>query len=111
MSESSSSLVRFALANADIARVHLANHEYEQAVEKAELALTLSGDDSLATPDPSMVTSLRLSAHLTAGLSYYYLKSMDQAIDMFRDALHEAENDPEVVCLLAQVLWAKECCS
>ncbi|KAF4983802.1 hypothetical protein F66182_17050, partial [Fusarium sp. NRRL 66182] len=29
------------------------------------------------------------------------------AIDMFRDALHEAENDPEVVCLLAQVLWAK----
>ncbi|KAE8548695.1 hypothetical protein EYB25_009076 [Talaromyces marneffei] len=107
VSESSSSLLRFALANADIARVHLANHEYDQAVEKAELALTLSGDDGLTTPDPGMVTSLRLSAHLTAGLAYYYLKSMDQAIDMFRDALHEAENDPEVVCLLAQVLWAK----
>ncbi|KUL84578.1 hypothetical protein ZTR_08770 [Talaromyces verruculosus] len=107
VSESSSSLVRFALVNADIARVHLANHEYEQAVEKAELALTLSGDDSLTTPDPGTVTSLRLSAHLTAGLAYYYLKSMDQAIDMFRDALHEADNDPEVVCLLAQVLWAK----
>ncbi|EED12393.1 translation repressor/antiviral protein Ski3, putative [Talaromyces stipitatus ATCC 10500] len=107
VSESSSSLIRFALANADIARVHLANHEYEQAVEKAELALTLSGDDNLSTPDPGMVTSLRLSSHLTAGLAYYYLKSMDQAIDMFRDALHEAENDPDVVCLLAQVLWAK----
>lgn len=32
---------------------------------------------------------------------------MDQAIDMFRDALQEAENDPDVICLLAQVLWAK----
>lgn len=32
---------------------------------------------------------------------------MDNAIDMFRDALQEADNAPEVVCLLAQVLWAK----
>jgi superkiller protein 3 len=106
-SESSSSLIRFALSNSDIARVHLANHEYEKAAEKAETALSLSGDDGLVTPDPDLVTRLRLSAHLTAGLAYYYLRSMDQAIDMFRDALQEAENDPHVVCLLAQVLWAK----
>lgn len=105
--ESPSTLVRFALASADVARVHLANGEFEAAAEKAETALSLSAEDEAAAVNPDAVGKLRLSAHLTAGLAYYYLKSMDQAIDMFRDALHEAENAPEVVCLLAQVLWAK----
>ncbi|KAH8693970.1 putative translation repressor/antiviral protein Ski3 [Talaromyces proteolyticus] len=107
VTESSSSLTRFALANADVARIHLANHEYETAAEKAEAALTLSEGNDTDKPDLEALNRLRLSAHLTAGLAYYYLKSMDQAIDMFRDALQEADNDPDVVCLLAQVLWAK----
>ncbi|KKA20304.1 Translation repressor/antiviral protein Ski3 [Rasamsonia emersonii CBS 393.64] len=107
VTESSSALARFAQANADIARAHLANYEYEAAAEKAETALTLSGEEDAAKFDPETIRKLRLSAHLTAGLAYYYLKSMDQAIDMFRDALQEADNAPEVVCLLAQVLWAK----
>jgi superkiller protein 3 len=107
VTESSSALRRFAQANADIARTHLANHEYDEAAEKAETALTLSGEEDTMKFDPETIRKLRLSAHLTAGLAYYYLKSMDQAIEMFRDALQEADNAPEVVCLLAQVLWAK----
>ncbi|PLB52740.1 putative translation repressor/antiviral protein Ski3 [Aspergillus steynii IBT 23096] len=107
VSESTSALSRFAQANADIARVLLAQHQFEEAAEKAEMALMLSGEEDAEKFDPETSRKLRLSAHLTAGLSHYYLKSMDSAIDMFRDALQEADNAPEVVCLLAQVLWAK----
>lgn len=106
-SESPGSLSRFAQANADMARVLLANHRYEEAAEKAETAITLSGEEDAENFDPKACSKLRLSAHLTAGLAYYFTKSMDQAIDMFRDALQEANNAPDVVCLLAQVLWAK----
>lgn len=107
VSESAASLSRFAQANADAARILLARHEFEEAAEKAETAIMLSGEEDAEKFDPETNGRLRLSAHLTAGLAHYYLKSMDRAIDMFRDALQEAENAPEVVCLLAQVLWAK----
>lgn len=105
--ESPASLSKYAQANADMARVLLSRHSYEESAEKAELALTLSWEDGAEQFDPEACRKLRLSARLTAGLAYYNLKSMDQAIDMFRDALEEAENAPDVVCLLAQVLWAK----
>ncbi|QKX57384.1 uncharacterized protein TRUGW13939_04496 [Talaromyces rugulosus] len=107
VTESVSSLTHFALANADAARIHLAKQEYEQSAEKAETALTLSEGDETENADLETIGRLRLSAHLTAGLAYYYMKSMDQAIDRFRDALQESNNDPDVTCLLAQVLWAK----
>ncbi|PYI07843.1 TPR-like protein [Aspergillus sclerotiicarbonarius CBS 121057] len=107
ITESASSLSRFAQANADIARVLLARHEFEEAAEKAETALMLSGEEDAEKFDPETNRKLRLSAHLTAGLAHYYMKAIDNAIDMFRDALQEADNAPEVVCLLAQVLWAK----
>ncbi|KAJ5918059.1 hypothetical protein N7454_010434 [Penicillium verhagenii] len=109
-SESLKSLSNFAQANADFARVLLARHEYEQAADKAETALSLSGEEDAGGFDPETRTKLRLSAHLTAGLAYYFTQSMDRAIDMFRDALIEASNTPnvpDVVCLLVQVLWAK----
>ncbi|KAE8386401.1 hypothetical protein BDV23DRAFT_142251 [Aspergillus alliaceus] len=106
-SESASSLSKFAQANADIARVLLARQEFGEAAEKAETALMLSGEEDAEKFDPDMNSRLRLSAHLTAGLAHYYMRNMDNAIDMFRDALQEADNAPEVVCLLAQVLWAK----
>ncbi|KAJ5725876.1 TPR-like protein [Penicillium malachiteum] len=106
-SESVTSLLKYAQANADSARVLLACHEYEQAAEAAQTALSLADDEEAEKCDPDAYAKLRLSAHLTAGLAYYFTKSMDEAIDMFGAALHEADNDPDVVCLLAQVLWAK----
>ncbi|KAK2759815.1 Superkiller protein 3 [Arachnomyces sp. PD_36] len=106
VSESVSSLSRYAQAKADLARTQLALDNYEEAVESAETALSLSSEDE-AGFDPEVRRVLRLSAHLVGGLAYYYLNSMDQSIDMFRDALRESDSAPEVVCLLAQVLWAK----
>ncbi|OJD15408.1 hypothetical protein AJ78_04340 [Emergomyces pasteurianus Ep9510] len=106
-SESVSSLARFAQAKSDAARVRLAQMDYDGAVDCAETALSLSSDGGIEGFDPEVSQKLRLSSHLTAGLAYFYLKDMDRAIDMFRDALQEADSSPDVVCLLAQVLWVK----
>lgn len=98
--ESEEDLIQYAQANADLARARLGLKEYETAVEKANLALDLSGEvDSLK--------KCRLSAHLTAGLANYYLGAMDESLEMFEAALNESAENPDVVCLLAQVLWAK----
>ncbi|KAL1958948.1 hypothetical protein VTO42DRAFT_3501 [Malbranchea cinnamomea] len=105
-SESISALCRYVQAKADLARVQLGRYDYEAAADSAETALSLS-EDGVGGFDKERYQRLRLSAHLTAGLACYYLGNMDRAIDMFREALREANSDPDVVCLLAQVLWAK----
>ncbi|PGH23824.1 hypothetical protein AJ80_02072 [Polytolypa hystricis UAMH7299] len=107
VSESIPSLLRFAHAKCDAARVKLAELNYKGAVEDAETALYLSSEEGVEDHDPELYRKLRLSAHLTAGLACYYLKDMDKAIDMFRNALQEADSSPDIVCVLAQMLWAK----
>jgi superkiller protein 3 len=106
-SESSDSLARFAQAKSDLARAHLARREYEAAKECSQTALDLSSEDDLGPSDAEACQKLRLSAHLTAGLSHYYLDEFDESINMFEAALKEARGEPDVVCMLAQVLWAK----
>ena len=103
-SESPHILMRFAQAKADLARIHLAERNFDAAAEDAETALNLADDDDL---DETVRQSVRLSAHMTAGLAYYYQGTMDQAISMFRSALEETRGDPDIICLLAQMLWAK----
>ncbi|KAI9783596.1 MAG: Superkiller protein 3 [Candelina submexicana] len=107
VSESPISLGRFAKAKADLARVHLAAQDYSAAAENAEMALDLSSDEDNSSLDASARQKCRLSAHLTAGLAYYYTKEIDQAIEMFRSALEESDDAADIVCLLVQVLWAK----
>ncbi|KAK2744007.1 Superkiller protein 3 [Myotisia sp. PD_48] len=105
--ESISALLKYAQVASDRARIQLGASEYEAAVESAETAINLTSDEGIEEVDSKLYQAVRLSAHLTAGLSQYYLKHMDAAIEMFRDALQEADNSPDIVCLLAQVLWAK----
>ena len=107
ISESSQSLAHFAQAKADLARAHLAAHDFSSAAASAETALDLSADDDSGTPNPAGRHKYRLSAHLTAGLAYHYTKALDRAIAMFRTALEETDGSPDAVCILAQVLWAK----
>lgn len=98
--ELDSDLARFAQSKADLARMQLGQGEHAAAIENANMALDLSGDiEALQT--------CRLSAHLTAGLAYYYEQQMDESLEMFKAALTESEENPDVVCLLSQVLWAK----
>lgn len=102
-SESPVLLLRFAIVKADLSRAQLAERNFEAAAENAETALNLSEEDVKTEAR----RKVRLSAHMTAGLAYYYQGTMDQAISMFRSALEETQGNPDVVCLLAQVLWAK----
>ena len=105
--ESPTALAHFAQAKADLARAQLALGDFTAAAENAGIALDLSSDEDSGTPDPAGRRRYRLSAHLTSGLAQYYTGDMDQAILMFRTALEESDSNPDIVCLLAQVLWAK----
>lgn len=97
-------LSRFSEAKSDLGRVRFAQQDFISAAEEAETALTLSADEE---PASTARAKLRLSAYLTAGLAYYHQGSTDSALDMFRNALEESQDDPDIICLLVQVLWAK----
>ncbi|KAL8720110.1 MAG: hypothetical protein Q9225_002986 [Loekoesia sp. 1 TL-2023] len=103
-SESSETLARFAQAKADLSRSQLAECNFEGAAENAETALDLSGDEAQKSIAREKT---RLSAHLSGGLAHFYQKSMDRSIELFKSALEETQGDPDIICLLSQVLWAK----
>ena len=106
-SESPATLARFAHAKADLARNLLAAHEYSDASDSAQTALDLTSEPEGINITPDHLRRLRLSARLTLGLASYYQHDMDAAISAFRSALEESNAVPDVVCLLAEVLWAK----
>ncbi|KAK6349996.1 Superkiller protein 3 [Orbilia brochopaga] len=98
-SEANEDLIMYAQAMADRARCYLGLKDYENAIESATMSFDLSQDVEAGKS--------RLSAHLTAGLAYYFTKQIDESLEMFKIALTESDEDPDVVALLAQVLWAK----
>ena len=102
--ESPLSLARFAQAKADLGRAQLAANDFESVIANSETALDLSADDDSSL---TIRTKLRLSAHLTSGLAHSAKGDFDAAIPMFRTALEESNGSPDIVCVLAQVLWAK----
>jgi superkiller protein 3 len=105
--ESLAALARYALAKSDLARNQLAALRFADAAENAETALDLSSDAEESGLDAEARRKLRLSAHLTAGLAQFKIGKMQDSIGMFRAALQESSNDPDVVCSLVQVLWAQ----
>ncbi|KAI4109199.1 MAG: hypothetical protein L6R37_000630 [Teloschistes peruensis] len=102
-SESAETLERFAQSKADLSRSQLAKEDFESATDNAETALALTEE----TTTSAIRVRTRLSAHLSAGMACYYQGSMDRSIYMFKNALEETQEDPDIVCLLTQVLWAK----
>jgi superkiller protein 3 len=106
VTESPSSLSRFALARTDLARSQLRAHSYSKALESAEMALQLSSDGIGEELSTEAQQRCRLSAYLTVGLAYYYCNNPEAAAQFFVPALDETNSDPDAVCLLTQVLWA-----
>ncbi|KAK4100365.1 TPR-like protein [Parathielavia hyrcaniae] len=114
VTESPESLKRFAIAKADLARAHLAAGSFPDAIEAAELALQLSDSESSADRESDRELTaeerrrVRLGAHVTLGLARYHLGEVDGAVACLDEALGEsrAETNPDVACVLAQVLWA-----
>ena len=108
VTESPASLSRFSLAKSDLARTQLAAGLFSEAIESGELALQLSAEDAGNELSSTTRQVCRLSAHLTVGLAHYYSKDPKAALEYFEPALEESNQNPDAVCLLAQVLWATE---
>jgi superkiller protein 3 len=110
-SESLPSLARIIQAKHDLARVLLATGANDTAVEEAETALDLlaelEGDATQFTLSGDQLDKVKLSARLTAGLAHYFNGSLDAAIPYFRTSLEATGSHPDIICLLAEVLWAK----
>ncbi|KAF2704150.1 TPR-like protein [Pleomassaria siparia CBS 279.74] len=111
MSESDSALTRYAQAKTDLARNLLATGSYTKAVDEAETALSLL-EDFDTTSGQSVLSSdklnnTRLSARLTAGMAHYHKADLDASIPYFRASLEATSSNPDIICLLAEVLWAK----
>ncbi|KAL1602785.1 Superkiller protein 3 [Paraconiothyrium brasiliense] len=110
-SESLSALAHFAKAKNDLARNLLATSSYAPAIEEAETALELlsdfDGQENTPVLSPSAFEKTMLSARLTAGLAHYFQGDLDAAIPYFRTCLSATNSDPDIICLLAEVLWAK----
>lgn len=107
VTESPISLSRFALGKADLARSQLTAGMYIEAVESGSTALDLSAEGAGNELSAEAQQKCRLSAHLTVGLAQYYLNNPKAAMEYFQPALEESHGNLDVVCLLAQVLWAK----
>lgn len=107
VTESPSSLSRFALAKADLARSQLSAGSYSEAIDNGETALQLSAEDAGNELSAEARQKCRLAAHLAVGLAQYYSEEPDTALQYFLPALEESSGNPDAVCLLAQVLWAK----
>lgn len=107
VTESPSSLSRFALAKSDLARSQLSSGAFADAIESGDLALQLSDEDAGHELSVEQRKRCRLSSHLTVGLAQYYSDDAESALQYFLPALEESNNNPDAVCLLSQVLWAK----
>ncbi|CAG8954884.1 hypothetical protein HYFRA_00008571 [Hymenoscyphus fraxineus] len=107
VTESPSSLSRFALAKADLARSQLSTGSYADAIDNGETALELGDEDAGNDLSAEVRQKCRLSAHLTVGLAHYHNQCPEKALQFFEPALKESNGNPDAVCLLAQMLWAK----
>lgn len=106
VTESPSSLSRFALARADLARSQLTAGDYASAIDSGETSLQLSAEDAGNELTPDQRQKCRLSAHLTVGLAHYHSDNPGEAVSYIEAALSEAAGNPDATCLLAQILWA-----
>ncbi|KAI4922110.1 hypothetical protein J4E90_000538 [Alternaria incomplexa] len=110
-SESLASLARVAQAKTDLSRNLLATESYHSAAEEAETALDLlselDSDAKQSALSGDQISKTKLSARLTAGLAHYFSGSFDAAIPYFRTSLEATGANPDIICILAEVLWAK----
>lgn len=110
-SEATSALARIVQAKNDLARNQLALGDNHSAVGEAETALDLlgelEGDARQSQLSAEQLGKLRLSARLTAGLAHYFSGALDAALPYFRTSLEATGSHPDIICLLAEVLWAK----
>lgn len=89
---------RFLHAKSSLSRALLANRQYEMALENAETVLSLT--------EGSEASGNRLSSHLVASISLFYLNRLTDALKMFQGCLVEFNEHPDVIVVLCKILWA-----
>lgn len=96
---------RFTISNTNLARLRLATHDYDRALESFETAVGLLGDD-----DTEESSILRTQAQFGSGLAHFKLGLLQDAMASFQIALDSAGDNivikGHVTLLLAQTLWA-----
>ena len=106
-SESDDVLSIFIRIKSDLARLQLGAGQLDSAKDNASTALDLSEGTDQTEHHAETLQMARLSAHLTSGMASYFLGNSSDAVASFRLALQETHEDIDIVCLLAEVLWAK----
>ncbi len=108
-------LAKYAIAKAQLARLNLGLKEYDNALEESQLVLDLldDGNNDEDEKDSENTSELKketkrcyLSALVTSGLAFYFLKDFSSALQQFRKVLVESDEAQAMIILLAQILWA-----
>ncbi|KAF2183386.1 TPR-like protein [Zopfia rhizophila CBS 207.26] len=83
------------------------NTNYGSATEEAETALDLTSEADSFKPTilDSALRKTCLSARIMTGLAHYCLSNMAASIANFRTAFEESISVPDIIILLAEVLW------
>ena len=105
--ESNEALSRYLQSKSDLGRAQLGRSDYQQAIESANLVLDLAPQDDSSGMEADLVRRWRLSAHLTAAVAHHFLGEIDPAISLFQLALDESDSDPDIVCMLANMMLTK----
>lgn len=103
-SESEATLISFARAKTQVARMYLGIGEYDKALENAEFGLNVIGEDDDDTVEES--SSLVLSARITIGLAFFFSDQFDDALDQLKVILSKRPDSQRLVTLIAQILYA-----
>ncbi|KAG4304867.1 hypothetical protein PORY_001542 [Pneumocystis oryctolagi] len=96
--ENPETITQFLCAKSCLSRVFLADKQYERALESSQIVLNLT--------EGYETSSNRLSCHLVAGISLFYLNKLAEALEMFQNCLVESNEHPDVIVLLCKILWA-----
>ena len=97
---------RFAIANANLARLLVAIGDDAEAIEKFDLAYGLLSEDD----DSAETTVLRAMCQFGSGIANFHLRDLQAAMVSFQSALDVASGNSlvhgQVTVMLSQTLWA-----
>ena len=102
--ESPDTLQRFAQVKSDLARVSLSLGEYDNAFQHATTSIDLSGADDARDASSK---KMRWSAHISKALVWLHEGNKADALKELGYLVEEDSNDPNLMCLIARVLWAE----
>lgn len=103
-SESAEILKHFVTVKSSLARVSLALQEYDNAIQHATTCIDLSGGEDAQGME---YRQARQSARICTALVRLLQGNKADALKELAYLIEEGSRDPDLACLLAQILWAE----